>query len=226
MKRSACIEQLATIIAAVRVDHPTRVAIDGVDGAGKTTLADELVARLSESGRQVVRASVDGFHRPRALRYQRGADSPEGYFLDSFDYGAVRSELLEPFGPHGARRFRPAVFDHRHDRAVDGAYQTANVDAILLFDGVFLQRAELADCWDLRIWVDAPFDVTVSRAVRRDAGGDDRTGDIHTKYHRRYVPGQLVYFNECRPRQSADVIVDNADVENPVLVCLRTVDTE
>lgn len=29
MTRSACLDQLATVIAAVRLDHPTRVAIDG-----------------------------------------------------------------------------------------------------------------------------------------------------------------------------------------------------
>ena len=43
MKRSIVINELASAIAAVRVHHPTRVAIDGVDGVGKTKLADELV---------------------------------------------------------------------------------------------------------------------------------------------------------------------------------------
>ena len=86
MTRSDCIEQLAGAIASVRVDHPTRVAIDGVDGVGKTMLAEELVEPLARTGRQVLRASVDGLHRPRAARYQRGVDSGEGYFLDSFDY--------------------------------------------------------------------------------------------------------------------------------------------
>jgi uridine kinase len=70
--RSACIEKLASVIAAVRVDHPTRVAIDGVDGVGKTRLADELVEPLAATGREVIRASVDGFHRPREARYRRG----------------------------------------------------------------------------------------------------------------------------------------------------------
>lgn len=34
------IQSLASAIAAVRRSHPTRVAIDGVDASGKTTLAD------------------------------------------------------------------------------------------------------------------------------------------------------------------------------------------
>src|SRR5688572_3178413 len=140
--RAALLEQLAAAIVAVRLDHPTRVAIDGVDGSGKTTLADELVAVVRRAGREVIRASVDGFHNPRAVRYARGPDSPEGYFLDSFDYAAVKRELLEPLGPKGSGRFRVAVFDYRTDRAVDSSPRVAGRDAVLLFDGVFLARPE------------------------------------------------------------------------------------
>jgi uridine kinase len=132
LKRSACPLQLASAIAAVPVSHPTRVAIDGVDGVGKTRLADELVAPLAATGRQVIRASVDGFHRPRAGRYQRGRDSPQGYFLDSFDYSALIRELLAPLGPGGSRRIRTAVFDHRIDQPVDVEPQTAAENAVLL----------------------------------------------------------------------------------------------
>ena len=78
--RAAALEQLAASIAALRLEHPTRVAFDGVDGSGKTTMADELVEPLRRAGREVVRASVDRFHNPRAVRYARGPDSPEGYF--------------------------------------------------------------------------------------------------------------------------------------------------
>ena len=215
MKRSACLERLAAAIASVQRSHPTRVAIDGVDAAGKTTLADELVPLVAATGRQVIRASVDGFHHPRTLRYSRGLDSAEGYFLDSFNYPALKSGLLDPLGPGGDRRFRVAAFDYRIDQAVDLPIQTARADAILLFDGVFLQCPELARSWDFRIWVDAPFDVTVPRAVRRSPDEDESV--LRTKYRLRYVPGQILYMNQCQPRESANVIVDNADLDSPDL---------
>lgn len=40
-----------------------KVGIDGVDGAGKTTLADRLGEVLQARGTRVVRASIDGFHK-------------------------------------------------------------------------------------------------------------------------------------------------------------------
>ena len=221
MNRATCIQQLASAIAAVRVSHPTRVAIDGVDGVGKTRLADELVRPLAATGREVIRASVDGFHRPRAVRYQRGRDSAEGYFLDSFDHAALLRQLLDPLGPGGSRRFRTAVFDHRVDQPVDVEPRTAADNAVVLVDGVFLQRPELAGSWDVRIWVDAPFAITVQRAVARDAQGASDDDAVRAHYERRYVPGQVLYLTRCRPRESADVVVNNADLESPELLFRR-----
>jgi hypothetical protein len=108
MSRAVLLERMAELVGAVRCSHPIRVAVDGPDAAGKTTLADELASVLRGRGRTVIRASIDGFHRPRAERYKRGPDSPDGYFQDSFDYEALRQELLDPFGLGGTRRYRRA----------------------------------------------------------------------------------------------------------------------
>ena len=220
MKRSDLIEELAAAIAAVRLPHPTRVGIDGVDAVGKTSLANELVEPLEKRGRHVVRASVDGFHHPKDIRYRRSPDSAEGYFFDSFNYPAVRSELLDPLGPEGTRLFRRAAFDYRVDRPVEMPEETANADTILLFDGVFLQRPELTGSWEIRIWVDAPFDVTVPRAVKRDGGATGQT-ELLDRYRQRYVPGQLMYIEQCGPQRAADILIDNADLANPRVLYRR-----
>src|SRR5213082_3087644 len=166
--RAAVVAELVETIAAVCRPHPVRVAIDGPDAAGKTTLADELAAGLRGRGREAIRASIDGFHRPRAARYRRGPDSPEGYYEDSFDYAALREALLDPLGPHGSRRYRRAVFDYRTDGSVHVEPEVAAVDAVLLFDGVFLLRPELAEAWDLRIFVVVRPEESLRRALDRD----------------------------------------------------------
>ena len=58
---------IAERIARLSPGRVARVAIDGVDGAGKTTFAEELADILRMLPREVIRASVDGFHHPRAL---------------------------------------------------------------------------------------------------------------------------------------------------------------
>jgi uridine kinase len=74
MTRAKLLDEIAARILRLELPHPTRVAIDGVDAAGKTTLADELVRPLEAQGRHVIRASVDGFHRSSKIRYAGNND--------------------------------------------------------------------------------------------------------------------------------------------------------
>src|SRR5215510_3613080 len=111
----AAIARRATGLAS---DKIARVAIDGVDGAGKTTFANELAEVLSGLGRPVIRASVDGFHNPKTIRYAQGRESPVGFFEDSYNYASLKQYLLEPLSPGGSRRYCIASFDHVADKAV------------------------------------------------------------------------------------------------------------
>jgi uridine kinase len=215
--RRDVLERLATLLLEVRRDHPLRVAIDGPDAAGKTVLADEFADLLSGE-RPVIRAGIDGFHNPRELRYRRGPDSPEGYFLDSFDYEALRTLLLDPLGPRGSRRYRRAVFDFRSDSEHTGPAEEAPPDAVLLFDGVFLLRPELRSCWDFSVFVDVDFEETLRRAETRDRDLFGGAEAVRERYQTRYIPGQQLYFARCAPREIADVIVRNTNPSAPEIV--------
>lgn len=206
--------ELAAGVLAVHRPHPVRVAVDGVDGAGKTTLAEELGTLLTAAGRSVVRASVDGFHQPRADRYRRGRHDPDGFYLDSYGYDRFRAELLEPLGPGGSRRYRTAVFDHQTDRSVEKEQATAPADAVLVVDGIFLHRPELRDHWDHSILLLADFTTTFARMAVRDGCPVDPAEVAN----RRYVLGQRHYLDRCRPAELADRVVRNDDLASPVLL--------
>ena len=211
MGRAALLGQLAELIDAHPAPGVLRVAIDGVDGAGKTTFADDLAGALRALGRRPIRASVDGFHRPRAERYARGRGSPEGFFLDSYDYAALRRLLLDPLGPGGSGRFRRAAFDHRTDEPVLAPEEVARPGDVLLLDGIFLHREELRGLWDLSLFLDVPFEVSVPRMAGRDGGSPDPAAPEH----RRYVEGQQLYLARSAPRRHASLVIDYADLERP-----------
>ena len=211
MDRDALLEVLADRISAVTRPHPVRVAIDGVDGVGKTTLANELVDPLRRLGRPVIRASVDGFHNPRSVRYRLGRRSAEGYFRDSFNYEALTTSLLAPLGPGGSLSYRGAVFNYRTDSEVDVPSEPAPPNAVLLFDGVFLHCQELRPYWDFSVFLDAPFEVTIRRCAVRDGGSPD----VNAVENRRYVEGQQLYFQECEPWRLADIVINNESLVSP-----------
>jgi hypothetical protein len=56
--------------------------------------------------------------------------------------------------------------------------------------------------------------VTVARMARRDG----RHPDPGHPSQVRYVQGQRLYFAACRPWERADLVIDNTDVEHPVLL--------
>ena len=72
MSRKILLQEITKIILNIQQPYPVRVGIDGIDAAGKTYLADELADHLKESGRGIIRASIDGFHHPREIRSRRG----------------------------------------------------------------------------------------------------------------------------------------------------------
>lgn len=218
LDRAELLRRLVALIDAVDVAHAIRVAVDGPDAAGKTTLADELEIALNDAGRDVVRASADGFHRPRVERYRLGPDSPEGYYEDSFDYRALRASLLDPLGPGGSLEYRPAVFDVRADGPVDADWMRASVRSVLLVDGVFLLRPELRGAWDFTVFVSASFDETLRRAVGRDLELFGTADEVERRYRARYIPGQEIYFAQARPEEAADAVVVNDDPATPELL--------
>jgi uridine kinase len=215
--RQPVLAQVVELVLAVERPHPTRVAIDGPDASGKTTLADELEPLIRARGRPVIRASIDGFHRPRLRRHARGRNSPDGYYRDSFDLDRLRQELLKPLGPGGNRSYRTVVFDHRADRAVRAGRAVACSGSVLLFDGVFLLRPELDACWDVRMYVEASTGTILKRAVRRDRHIGPRQ-QILERYRVRYLPAQDRYRREVNPLGRADAVIDN---DNPAAPRLR-----
>lgn len=192
-----------------------RVAIDGPDGAGKTHFADQLAGVLhSRHSQATVRVSIDGFHNRRAVRYQQGRDSPLGFWTDSYDYERFRRDVLEPFAPAGSRQFRRASYSHATDEILHPEPEIAEPSAVLLVDGIFLQRVELREQWDLTVFLDATFIQTAQRMALRDG----TPSDPEDPRMRRYVEGQREYFRQCDPQQRADILIDNNILDHPVIL--------
>jgi uridine kinase len=205
-------------IGSMKYAHPTRVALDGIDAASKTMLADEIADVLEYEQRCAIRASIDGFHRPKKDRCRRGELSPEGYYYDSFDYVAIEKYLLIPLGPGGTGEYRTMVFDFRTDSPLLSPMLRAPRDAILLFDGVFLMRPELNGFRDIRIFVHIDFDTSLRRALTRDQVLLGSDGMIAECYEKRYIPRQMIYLQQVKPEGIAQIVIDNNDLHNPILI--------
>ena len=217
------LEQVATALVDLAAERTVLVGIDGASASGKSTFADELARTLAPSGIPVVRASIDSFHRPRAERWARGPLSPEGYYLDSHDIGRLRSALLDPFAA-ATGTYLPAIFDEPSDSPVDPDPMPVPDRGVLLFDGLFLHRPELAGYWHLSVLLtaDTRRDRLWQTFFERDLPDDaaERAAELERKrtIANRYIEGQAIYERSASPAERASIVIDNDDLAHPVIL--------
>ncbi|WP_239547994.1 uridine kinase [Arthrobacter tumbae] len=176
--------------------------------------ADALAEHMGAAGKHVIRVGLDNFHQPREIRYQRGRSSPEGFWLDSYDYKRLHAFVLDPLFNHGLGWFRPASHDLESDQLIEPPAQLAPVGSIVIVDGMFLNRDETRNSWDYSVFLDVPFRVTAERMSERDGSPADPSHPAM----RRYVGGQKLYMAECDPAARATLVLDNTDPQKPTVI--------
>ena len=169
------------------------IAIDGMGGSGKSTLASA-VAGLG--GAAVVHG--DDFYRPMDADERAGLTPAQGYDR-YFDWQRLRDEVLTPLTAGRDAGYR------RYDwstgaLATDGSLAVAR-DGIVVVEGVYTARPELADHYDLVVYVDTPPDESLRRLRVR---GDDH-GPID--WEARWRLAEEHYLATTRPRERADLVI-------------------
>ena len=144
----------ATIRAKAQAQGRFLTALAGPPGAGKSTLAAELVVALGQGAKAV---PMDGFHYDDAVLIARGARARKGA-PDTFDVAGFR---------HLLTRLRTEdevaipLFDRDLEISRAGADIVGPQDRILIVEGNYLLLNEapwpdLAPLFDLTIWIDVP----------------------------------------------------------------------
>jgi uridine kinase len=183
-------EQRTAVLATVarRIDALPRPALVAVDGVTAAGKTMFADELVALVSPPAVRVSVDDFHRPEAERHMRG-HGPESYYNDTFDLSAVRDTLGR----------------------LDGG-------TVAIVDGAFPLRPELADLWDLTIFLAVDRAVALERAIVRDAARMNGVAAARARYASRFVPGETLYLEAVDPETRADVVIDATDPRRPRLV--------
>jgi uridine kinase len=152
------------------------VGIGGHGCAGKTTLA-----RLIP-GAQVV-----------------GTD--EFWDGSGFDLARVRSDVLEPLLRGEEARYRSYDWTAQASRR---ELRVVRPRGLVVIDGVCALHRMFRDAYDLRVWVDAPVELRLARAVARDGEAARR------RWLEVWIPGEDRYVAADDPVSCADLVVDGS----------------
>jgi len=218
MLRNELISEIANRILNLKLPHPIRVGVSGITASGKTTLANELMEELQVRNMDVVRTSIDNFHNPRAVRYRQGKESAIGYYEDAHDYSSFKQKLLIPLGPGGNLHYETISLDLDKDEFVSTESKVAKKDTIFIIDGTFLFKKDLSNLFDYKIFVNTNFEIARKRGARREEGNFGSYDKAEEMFINRYHSASKMYLEEHLPKQTADVVINNDDIENPYFV--------
>jgi molybdopterin-guanine dinucleotide biosynthesis protein A len=183
------------------LDRPCVIAIDGPSGAGKSTLAAAMTLSMTAT---VIES--DDFYSPHlpgldepALEGMSDADAASCII----DWRRLRDEVLLPLSQRLAARYAPFDWD-----AYDGSLgppKTVAAAEVVIVDGVYSARPELADLVDVRVLLEVPAEVRSRRlADRHDAPNLAYFWDRAEQY----------YFTEICPPQCFDLRLSAAQLGN------------
>lgn len=192
------------IISRYNRERTLIVGIDGAGGAGKSTISDTLEKELRSEGYNVAVFHIDDMIHPRAVRYNDDYPQWEQYYYLQWRYDYFMREVISPI--REGRSLEPIeLYDKEND-----SYKTVLSDipagSIVIVEGVFLLRSELEGAFDVTVYIDVSKEERLERVLKRDGYIGDSEA-ILKKYNERYFPAEDHYFEECSPKEKADIII-------------------
>ncbi len=163
------------IDAARRTQTLTLVGIGGHGASGKSTLAATITAA------QIV--ATDAFWDGRA-----------------FELSRLRHEVFEPLLRGEQASYRCWDWSLR----APGETRFVEPSGVVVVEGVCALHRMFRDDYDVRVWVDAPYELRLARAVERDGEEARRT------WVEVWMPSEDRYVERDDPVACADIVVDGS----------------
>jgi uridine kinase len=168
------------------------IAVDGLDGSGKSRFAAALAEGLLAAGCPAALMHVDDFRRPLDFSGLAPADEAALYYERYFDFTALDAALVV---------------------ALEGSSGTAKI----VLEGVMPLRATLPAGSPLVV-LEVSADEARRRIVARDQAKGRTPEEISGRIDRRYFPAQARYRSAFDPLGRAALVIDNEDWTRPRVV--------
>lgn len=192
-------------------DRTLIVGIDGLGGAGKSTVSEKLHRLLSKENYNITLIHIDDFIHPRAIRYNKNYAEWECYYNLQWRYDYLVNEVVNPIKCGTDFKAKVELYDKDNDTYF---YSETNipVGSIVIIEGVFLQRQELKVLFDYMIYIDVSEETRLNRVLERDRYIGDKQ-QIKAKYDNRYFPAEHHYIEIYSPNKNVDYIIKEQSIE-------------
>ncbi|WP_160723775.1 uridine kinase family protein [Bacillus sp. USDA818B3_A] len=168
------------------------IGIDGCGGAGKSTLAKV----LSEKWPNVTVVHMDDFYFPSKQKINKPpAQKPIGA---DCDWKRVLAQVIEPISKGKQARYQ------RYDWNTDQLAEWHDVPAgeIVIIEGVYSTRMELANYYDFTIWIDCLRETRLDRGLARDGE------EARDMWENNWMIAEDYYLEKHRPQDRANLVIE------------------
>ncbi len=184
-------EQVVSLIDLIPKKQSTLlIGVDGCGGSGKSTLAN----KLKEKCFHVSIVHMDDFYLPSSKIIK---SSPEKKPIGAdFDWKRVLNQILEPISQNLEGRYQRC--DREKDKLTE--WHTVPIGGIVIVEGVYSIREELANKYDFTIWVECPRETRLLRGLERDGN------EALEMWENNWMIPEDIYVQEHKPHQRADIM--------------------
>lgn len=182
------------------------VGVSGIDGCGKGYVAAQLQAHLALRGVIPTILNVDGWLNLPQKRFDQSAPAVN-FYENAIRLDQFFNQLVLPLRD---RRSIRLVADFVEETASDyrqHIYEYNDVPVVLV-EGIFLFKPQYRKYFDLTIWIECSFPTALARAIERAQEGLSRANTI-AAYDTIYFPAQKIHLAQDKPRENADLILEN-----------------
>ena len=161
------------------------IGINGIDCAGKTTLAKDLSGQLEQSGIKNKIFHIDDFNDPKVEKETYRAFASGNWNENDFD------------------RYYESIIDFQ--KASEAVAKAAVKNEIVIVEGIFIFHPKFKITFNYRIYLEVDASVALARfEQRRRLEEDARPVEI---FENIWVRAHNKYVSEVGPRQISDLII-------------------
>jgi uridine kinase len=200
---------VSKILACRAQSDPSRsilAGVSGIDGSGKGFVASRMLQRLLEQHIHAVVVAGDGWLNLPTVRFNARTPGPH-FYENALRMDEMFEQLVLPLKRNRSHR---GVMNFAEETATTYRMQPCafeNVDVIVL-ECIFLFKRRYRHHFDVAIWIDCSFERALERAIGRAQEGLTEADTVRA-YQTVYFPAQRIHLDQDRPRETADLIIDN-----------------
>ncbi len=192
------------VINSIDKNNISIIGIDGLGGAGKSTISETLCQKFKENHYHTILLHIDDFIHVRDVRYNSDYPDWQCYYDLQWRFDYFR-DVINEIKSNKKDYINIELYDKDNDTYCEQRIAICK-NTIVIVEGIFLQRKEYNNIFDYMIYIDIPEEVRLKRVLKRDTYiGDEQ--QIIDKYENRYFPAEHRYIEEYQPQMKADYVI-------------------